>query len=171
MTALTRVLYQITGGHFFAIGDAARDKRVYAYTVACPSSTASLFTGESAVEMREFAPYAMELDFADSGATAMINSLWGESCMVYIKANCGLSDLVRHLRHLTIVELPDGRKVYFRFYDPRVLRGFLPSLTADERSAFWGPVDSFLVESVCRSKLLQFRPREPAPVEVSVDGT
>lgn len=36
--------------------------------------------------------------------------------------------------------------IYFRFYDPRVLRRFLPVCTPDQLYAFFGPIDYFLFE-------------------------
>jgi len=46
-----------------------------------------------------------------------------------------------------MVKTEDGEQLYFRFYDPRVLRVFLP--TCDERQLrdFFGPIDYFLCES------------------------
>jgi hypothetical protein len=51
-----------------------------------------------------------------------------------------------HFREFQTVELPDQRTVLFRYYDPRVLRSFLPACNAAELRAFFGPVQSFIVE-------------------------
>jgi hypothetical protein len=50
----------------------------------------------------------------------------------------------------------EGRKLYFRFYDPRVLRVYLPTCTTDERSTFFGPVTCFLMEGEEPDELLLF---------------
>ena len=63
----------------------------------------------------------------------------------------------RHLRHFLEVQLPDGKQVYFRFYDPRVLRVFLPTCTADEINQFFGPIKQYLMEDEKPDKLLQFQ--------------
>jgi hypothetical protein len=51
-----------------------------------------------------------------------------------------------HFRAFHTVELPDQRTVLFRYYDPRILRNFLPVCNAAELAAFFGPVQRFVVE-------------------------
>ena len=45
-----------------------------------------------------------------------------------------------------MVQLAEGTQVYFRFYDPRVLREFLPTTTHAELLHFFGPVQEWLTE-------------------------
>lgn len=54
------------------------------------------------------------------------------------------------------MRLPEGREVYFRYYDPRVLRLFLPTCTPEEINTFFGPVACFLMEAEEPDILLQF---------------
>jgi hypothetical protein len=51
---------------------------------------------------------------------------WGRHWGILIACPEGtdFDDLLGHLRELAQVRLPDGRIVYFRFYDPRVWRPF-----------------------------------------------
>jgi hypothetical protein len=37
--------------------------------------------------------------------------------------------------------------MYFRFYDPRVLRSFLPTCTEPECAEFFGPIGRFVMEA------------------------
>ena len=46
----------------------------------------------------------------------------------------------------------------FRFYDPRVLRVYLPTCTGDEAEEFFGPVPEILAESEDGGSLLSYRP-------------
>jgi len=48
-----------------------------------------------------------------------------------------------------------GKDMYFRFYDPRVLRVFLPTCTPEELSDFFGPIAGFLIESAERGHAWQ----------------
>lgn len=54
---------------------------------------------------------------------------WGANWGIWISAPAGtkLEDLLANLREIAQVRLPDGRVVYFRFYDPRVWRAFFPT--------------------------------------------
>jgi hypothetical protein len=68
----------------------------------------------------------------------------------------GLAEVRKHFRHFLMVKLADGRDAYFRFYDPRVLRAYLPSCNAAEAAQFFGPVRRYLVEATGAEPLLQF---------------
>jgi hypothetical protein len=52
-----------------------------------------------------------------------------------------------HFRKFLLVKI-DGNEgdFYFRFYDPRVLRAFLPTCAPDEAAEFFGPVRLFIAE-------------------------
>jgi len=63
-----------------------------------------------------------------------------------------------------MVKTEAGQEMYFRFYDPRVLRAFLPVCTPQEAKEFFGPVRSFLVEARHGATLLRFSP-EPDGVK------
>lgn len=54
---------------------------------------------------------------------------WGAKWGIWVSAPAGtdLADLLGHLREIAQVRLPDGRIVFFRFYDPRVWRAFFPT--------------------------------------------
>lgn len=54
--------------------------------------------------------------------------------------------MVGHLRALFRVRDEKGKMFFFRYYDPRVLRTYLPTCTARECRDFFGPVRSFFVE-------------------------
>ena len=54
------------------------------------------------------------------------------------------------------MELPDQRTVLFRYYDPRVLRSFLPACNAAELHQFFGPVQSFIVEEATPESGVRF---------------
>ena len=41
-------------------------------------------------------------------------------------------------------ELPDGRKVLVRFYDPRVLGNLFQTMSAEQKAAFFHLIDEWL---------------------------
>jgi hypothetical protein len=57
------------------------------------------------------------------------------------------------------VKTEDGKELYFRFYDPRVLRVFLPTCSPRETTGFFGPIKSFLLEDDPPQTLLRFTDR------------
>jgi len=54
--------------------------------------------------------------------------------------------LYKHLRRFLIVQTDEGREMYFRYYDPRVLRAFLPTCDQVQLKEFFGPITAFLAE-------------------------
>jgi hypothetical protein len=61
-----------------------------------------------------------------------------------------------HFRSLLTVYDDSGRPLLFRYYDPRVLRLFLPTCNAEELKKMFGPVENYFVEDEDASKLLRF---------------
>lgn len=64
---------------------------------------------------------------------------WGRNWGFFAMCQAGtdFDDVLRHFRELTQVRLPDGRIVFFRFFDPRVWRPFLPTCDAPQLKAFF----------------------------------
>lgn len=61
-----------------------------------------------------------------------------------------------------------GGHLYFRYYDPRVLRVYLPTCNAQELGFVFGPLDSFVLEGEDPSAVLRFsRDGEELRVEQS----
>jgi hypothetical protein len=62
----------------------------------------------------------------------------------------------RHLRTLFRVKDETGRILIFRWYDPRVLRAYLPTCLPAELHTFFGPIERFYCEGEDPGSLLQF---------------
>ncbi len=75
------------------------------------------------------ATYLTRVERDSTTADWLASSGWGEHWGIFIAAPAGTAfdDMLGHLREMAQVRLPDGRIVFFRFYDPRVWRTFLPS--------------------------------------------
>lgn len=70
-------------------------------------------------------------------------TLWDEPFGLFVEARASLDALRGHFRRIHVVEDPGGRRMYFRFYDPRVLRTYLKTATASERAELFGPVTAY----------------------------
>ncbi|MCK7510897.1 MAG: DUF4123 domain-containing protein [Desulfobacterales bacterium] len=68
-----------------------------------------------------------------------------------------LNPLRTHFRRFLMVHDSDGKPLYFRYYDPRVLRVYLPTCTSQELKTVFGPVESFLVEDEDGRSAIRFR--------------
>ena len=51
---------------------------------------------------------------------------------------------------------PQGKPLYFRYYDPRVLRIYLPTCKESELKTVFGPVNSFYAEGEDPAYLIHY---------------
>lgn len=117
----------------------------------------SLFTGEMGDMLKEVAPYLIEFP-PRSPFRQWWFEQWGHAIGVLVEAPVSLEELRKHFRTLMMVRGEDRKRYYFRFYDPRVLRVFLPACTADEIRQFFGPITAFYCEGDGGRELLTFTP-------------
>lgn len=140
----------------YAILDAARDVRVLALIMQSQDEHQSLYEGVQGEKLMQVAPYLVRLDKDSLLLASLVFEGWGNNWGVFLTFAGEFQVARRHLRQFLEVMLPDGKQVYFRFYDPRVLRVFLPTCTADETNQFFGPMKHYLMEDEQPDKLLQF---------------
>ena len=140
----------------FAILDAARDIRILALLVHHKAECQSLYEGVEGAELAQVAPYLVRLAPDSTLLEALVKEGWGNSWGVYLTCASGFHEIRRHLRHFLQVKLPDGEQVYFRFYDPRVMRIFLPTCVAEEVNQFFGPIKRYILEGEEPDQLWEF---------------
>ena len=131
----------------FGLLDAARDPRILQLLSQTDAICESLYEGEKGAELARFAPYLVDLNSASSLLASLVEQGWGDSWGIFLSSAGVFADVRQHLRRFLMIKQPDGEQVYFRFYDPRVLRVFVPGLNAEERVTFFGPIDCFLLET------------------------
>ena len=116
----------------------------------------SLYQGDIGESLANVSPYLLSLPKDEQESCWFAEAGFGQSWGLFVAAFVGFDDLRRHLRKFNIVYREDGTPLVFRFYDPRVLRLFLPLCTADELRRFFGPIESFLTETAEADALIRF---------------
>jgi len=140
----------------FAILDAARDIRILALLVTYKEECQSLYEGVEGAKLAQVAPYLVRLAPDSKLLEALVKEGWGHSWGVYFTCAGDFQEIRRHLRHFLQVKLPDGEQVYFRFYDPRVMRIFLPTCIPEEASQFFGAIKRYVMEGEEPDQLWEF---------------
>ena len=107
----------------------------------------SLYEGEQAADLAAFGPYLAEIQKGGKLMPFLIKVGWGKSWGVFLSTQMGFVDARRHLRHFLMVDIEGGKRVLFRFYDPRVMRVFIPTCDAEQRKEFFGQIEGIYVES------------------------
>ncbi len=130
----------------YAILDAARDPTVLAILFQSDQEYQSLYEGAEGEKLAVVAPYLVRLPKDSPLLEVVVRASWGKSWGVFLTSDSPFAEVRRHLRQFLMVKLPEGKQVYFRFYDPRVLRVYLPTCTAEETRTFLGPVKCYLMD-------------------------
>lgn len=145
------------GSSLYAVLDAARDPRILTLLQESDAEFRSLYDGKSADTLADCAPYLARPAMDPLLLESLVMDGWGKSWGVYCASALPLDELRKHLRKYLMV-LVKERPVYFRYYDPRVLRTFLPTCTAAETREFFGPVEAYFVEAEDSRRMLCLRP-------------
>lgn len=128
------------------IVDGARDHDVYPSLLSSYLDYSCLYAGDLTPKLERAAPYLVQLEFEDRYTRNLIRRAWGNSWGVFLRCNGTMAEIRRHLRQFLRVRDARGRFLIFRYYDPRVLRVYLPTCTSDELRTVFGPVKSFYME-------------------------
>jgi len=146
---LESVLWPTGAAHdVWMIVDAARDRRIFSMLLDCfYSDNWCLFSGRLSPELELTAPYLVRLEYGNAKTRRFLAQAAGRQWGVFMKCSQRLEDLRRHLRSLLVVRDQTGRELLFRYFDPRVLRVYLPTCTPDELRAVFGDIERFWIEA------------------------
>jgi hypothetical protein len=107
--------------------------------------------------LAEVAPYLVKLDRESVFTDWVIENGWGKHWGVFAVTKADLPTLRRHFRRFLTVHNESGEPLVFRFYDPRVLAVYLTTCNAEELTAIFGPVLSFVLEGQVQDELLRYQ--------------
>jgi hypothetical protein len=158
-----RLIARMWGGGpetVYAILDGARDPRVHPAVMGSGLAHQCLLAGNLGKELAEAAPYLVQLR-RDAEFTRRILKLgWGNSFGIFLASPTSIEQLRVHFRRFLRVEDERGKRLHFRYYDPRVFRVYLPSCTVDELDVIFGPVTRYLIEAPDQEQMLVYRRQE-----------
>jgi len=152
-------------GEMYAVLDAARDLRIYRLLVESPLGSRCLYEGPLPRVLAETAPYLVRLKPRNVFTEKLVDEGFGKSWGIFLSSPAPELELRRHLRTFLLVADDRGQSLYFRYYDPRVLRVYLPTCNELELDAVFGPVERFWCESGGGRSVVEYGRRGPALVE------
>ena len=139
----------------WAVLDCARDDRIYPWLVNSRLAYRCLYAGKLHPALERVAPHLIELLPGSDFTARLIDAGWGRSWGIFIRIG-DPSNLRHHLRGFLRVQDESGRKLLFRYYDPRVLRSYLPTCTVAELNQLFGPIGRYLVEDEYGAGLIEY---------------
>jgi hypothetical protein len=143
-------------GPIYAVVDASRDERVLTLLREAVDESRSLYEGLAGEPLADVAPYVVRLADDSRLLGSLVEEGWGKRWAFYASTEAPMRELRRHLRRFLIVRNEEtGTRMYFRYYDPGVLRVFLGAATPLQRSELFGPMLATWMEGP-RGELLRF---------------
>ena len=126
--------------------DAARIGNEMENALAFPGENSCLYEGRNKIELSGVGPFLFKTDNNSELNNWVIENGWGNSWGVALFSFIPFPELYKHCRKFLLVRTEDNMELYFRFYDPRVLRIFLPTCSKEQLHDFFGPIQYFIVE-------------------------
>lgn len=139
----------------WAILDCARDERIYSALRTSRLDYQCLYSGRLPHELQVAAPYLVEVAPTHTFTPQLIEMGWGRSWGIFLRIK-DPSNLRHHLRGFLRVRDESGSILIFRYYDPRVMRVYLPTCRPDELRTVFGPIGSYLVEGEDGKSVIEF---------------
>ena len=108
-----------------------------------------LFKGDAAEELKESAPYLIDMtlpdgaledrDLVPSFHKDFFKKHWGQNTGIFIRTTAPMDEVWGHFRKFTRIQVEeDKRWVYFRFWDPRITPSYFDSIKdIPEKSVQW----------------------------------
>jgi len=140
----------------FALLDAARAPLGPFQAEQAALELQSLFSGDLGERIKDVAPYVIDFPLEGSFKDWWF-SQWAGSIGILLETTATLFAVRKHFRTLLMVRDNAGKRCLFRFYDPRVLRAFLPACSKEELARFFGPIIAFHCESDGGDALMTYR--------------
>jgi hypothetical protein len=143
-----RVLRELPASEpLYAVLDGARDRHVRTWVLDTRAPAWCLFRGELPASLEDAAPWLLKLLPGHPTTDQFFARAWGRAWGILLTCSASSRELRRHLRRFFMVRTEEGRRLLFRYYDPRVLRLYLPSCTPEEVAHFLGPITAMAAEA------------------------
>jgi hypothetical protein len=149
-------LFGEPGVNAFALLDGASVPGLVQVLHRCSPQYECLYRGELKPDIAEVAPYVVQLEANTEFTDLVLNQGWGNHWGVFALTPEDLFAMRQHLRKFLTVHDSSGKPLLFRYYDPRVMRTYLPTCKPDEVTTFFGPISTYFMESEEPGQALSF---------------
>ena len=144
--AILQQLFAVPETTVYAILDGASVPNLPQTLARLEVEAECLYRGELEPDLAQVAPYLAVVPFDHPFTDCLLQEGWGKHWGVFAISRANLRTLRMHLRTFLKVYGPDLKPLYFRYYDPRVLRTYLPTCNLEELETVFGPVLRYITE-------------------------
>ncbi len=150
----------------YGIIDSARNEDVFRYLISGNATYQSLLEGTMDVHSFGASGFLVECKKDSLLFNWMTTEAWGDSCCIFFTSKSPFEELFIHLQQFNRVYIEDEDVVLFRYYDPRVLRVYLPTCNHNEIETFFGDIKTFFAEDKDPSEVITFSKASDSSGEV-----
>lgn len=143
---LVRHLFADPGARVYAVLDGAAIPDLQAKLREHSVEPVCLYRSDLIPKLARVAPYQVVLARESPFTRWLLQEGWGRHWGIFAVSRTDWRPMREHLCSLIVAYDPDYQPLYFRYYDPRVLRAYLPTCDADELYALFGPISRLLCE-------------------------
>jgi hypothetical protein len=161
--ALTAQLWpngnSLSGPQIHLLADGARSPDIAPLIRFGKLDHTCLFAEPLSPRLRAAAPYLVHLAAGSPQTCELLRRTIDDPLGIFVAAPARVTtqQLRLHFKKILWVQDERGRKLYFRFYDPRVLPVYLPTCTREEREQVFGPAEHCYC--IAEGRLLRFARR------------
>ncbi|MBW2458710.1 MAG: DUF4123 domain-containing protein [Deltaproteobacteria bacterium] len=131
----------------YGVMDAARSSHLKCLLQEGVDEHRSLYEGVQGRTLDEVAPYLVRFSPDSLLVDRLLSAGWGDAWGIYFRSQVHPKEVRRHLRRFLMVRADEPHeRLYFRYYDPRVMRSFLPEATTRQRADLLTGIDRLIVE-------------------------
>ncbi len=146
------------GTRLFCMIDSARNPYTIPHLVMALTRAADcLFSGNAKQELGD--QTAWVADVTDDRATleALLDEGYGKGMLSFAFSALDLRAFITHLKKFTKIRDAKGTEHFFRFYDPKVMRQYVPVFNETQHKAFFAGLTSAMFEDTRDpAKLIRF---------------
>ena len=156
--SLIKYLFSQPATNVYAVLDGASVEQLPQLLWEHEPENICLYRGELESDIAAVAPYLVKLEYDHPFTKLVCEEGWGNHWGIFAvtPAEVDIRTLRQHFRKFLMVYNPDGKLIYFRYYDPRVLRAYLPTCNAEDINIVFGPIGSYVLEDEDSSILQRF---------------
>jgi hypothetical protein len=135
------------GGALYGVFDAARDDRILRLLQESVDEHQNLYEGTPGRALDPVAPYLVRFAHGSSLLSRLLIGGWGRAWGTFYRSEAPLREIRRHFRrYLIVLDEESLERLYFRYYDPRVLREFLQVATRRQHGEILAPFTRVIYE-------------------------
>jgi len=156
----------LVASELYGVFDAARDPRILTLLDEAIDQHASLYEGAKAAMFDHYAPHLVRFDPESRLIDRVLSEGWGASWAIFARSSRGPKEVRRHFRRfLMVTNDVDEQRMYFRYYDPRVLSEMMTIATERQKSSLLDALDGLYCEDPS-GELLRFEPTVDAERQI-----